>query len=373
MHILIATDKFKGSLSAAVAAGAMAAGARQVFPGAQITVGALSDGGEGFCDAVHRYAGTESITIPATDPLGRPVMASYEWEAASGTAWIELSEASGLARLKSGEYDPLSASTSGTGILVRDAVRRGAVKVVLGLGGSATCDGGMGILSELELQFFDRKGFLLEPCGKNLERVYTVQGADNLPVLEWVLAVDVWNPLFGKEGAAEVFAPQKGADPAAVRVLDQGLRHWADAIRNWLGRSVDHLPGAGAAGGVAAGIAGWYAPEIRSGASIIMELAGISRTMQQVQLVITGEGRLDAQTGQGKLVHAVAAMARENGIPVIACCGQLDLTAAEVAGMGIDCADSLAERGLSVNTSPEILTATLRDLTASCIRKLFPG
>ena len=373
MHILIATDKFKGSLSAADAAGAMQAGARRVFPDAVITIVALSDGGEGFCAAVHRYAGTETIRVPVTDPLGRPLIAAYEWDAVQKTAWVELCAASGLSLLKPDEYHPLKTSTAGTGLLIRDALLRGAENVHLGLGGSATCDAGMGLLSALGLQFFDCRGKLLAPCGENLIQIQSIQGAEALPSLEWELAADVLNPLFGPDGAAALFAPQKGADPAAVRLLDEGLRHFARCILNWQGRSVDQIPGAGAAGGVAAGLSGWYTPVIRSGANWIMDIAGLPQMMREAQLVITGEGSLDRQTSQGKLLRQLAALAQKHNVPVIACCGRLDITPEALRKMGIDGAGSLDDMGVFLNAGAMEKLAALKELTEQCIRKIFPG
>ena len=372
MHILIATDKFKGSLSAAEAAGAMQAGARRVFPDAVITIGLLSDGGEGFCAAVHRYAGTETLRVPVTDPLGRPVIAAYEWDAVHKCAWVELCAASGLSLLKPDEYNPLRSSTMGTGLLIRDALIRGAEKVNLGLGGSATCDAGMGLLSALGLQFADRQGNLLAPCGENLRHIHAVQGAGDLPALEWELAVDVLNPLFGPDGAAAVYAPQKGADPSGVSLLDQGLRHFARCIYTWQGRSVAQMPGAGAAGGVAAGLSGWYTPVIRNGADWMMEIAGLPQLIRTSQLVITGEGCLDYQTTQGKLVQQLAGLAQSQDVPVIACCGQLDITNEALARMGIHAAGSLVEKGLSVSSATEQLEAALEDLTAEICSRVKP-
>ncbi len=369
MHILIATDKFKGTLSGLQAAQAMCDGALRAVPGAVVTRLPLSDGGEGFCAAVHHYRNTETVAVSTTDPLGRPLVAAYEWEADAATAWVELAAASGLLLLQPREYDPLKTSTAGTGLLIRDAVQRGARTLVLGLGGSATCDAGTGILSALGLAFRDAAGNLLQPCGENLGRIHSIEGVGALPPLRWVLATDVWNPLCGPAGAAPVFAPQKGADAAAVQKLEAGLQHLAAFIGNRGGYPLSDLPGGGAAGGVAAGLSGWYQPDIRNGALLVMEIAGMKNRLQDAQLLITGEGRLDAQTRQGKLVHQVAALAREQGVPVIACCGQVELGNADLREMGLVRAGSLASRGLSPQAGVAGQQQALAALTEACIRE----
>ncbi len=328
-HVLVAPDKFKGSLTAAEVAGLVAAGIRSVTQDVPVRVLPVADGGDGTVAAAVA-AGFSRVDVPARGPTGQRLTASF---ALSGTtAVVELAEASGLQRLPDGVPAPLTASSAGTGDVLVAAVRAGARRVVLGLGGSAGTDGGAGMMTALGVRLLDAAGADLQPGGAALRELATVDLSGVDPALSEVdimLASDVDNPLLGPQGAAAVYGPQKGARPAAVRILEDGLRRWASVVGG------DHTaPGAGAAGGVGFAALTLLDARMRPGVEVLTELLGLDEALAGTRLVVTGEGRLDAQTLRGKAPAGVAAKARTAGVPVVAVTGQCVLTEAEVREAG---------------------------------------
>lgn len=345
-RVLIAADKFKGSLTAAQVAEHVAAGLRRVAATAQVETVPVADGGDGTVDAAVA-AGFTRRTVRVTGPLGDPVAASYALR--DRMAVIEMAEASGLRHLPPGRFAPLTATTHGTGQLVREALDAGARTVVLGVGGSATTDGGAGVLTALGAVLTDADGRPVGPGGAALAalRSADLTGLDpRLAGTEVVLAGDVDNPLCGPLGAAAVYGPQKGASPADVAVLDAALAHYADVLGAALGpdaRRAADAPGAGAAGGVGYAALVGLAAVFRPGVEVLFDLMGFAEALARADFVITGEGSMDAQTPHGKAPAGVARAARERGTEVVAVCGRLALAPEALARMGITRAYPLTE------------------------------
>ncbi|MDD5708126.1 MAG: glycerate kinase [Kiritimatiellae bacterium] len=325
-RIAIAPDSFKGSLSAMEAAASIAEGLKLALPHVRVRLIPMADGGEGTVDAMIEALGARHVRAPVRNPLGRKITACYGWHARRKLAVMEMAAASGLTLLTPRERHPLRTSTSGTGELLRHALDRGVRHIVIGIGGSATNDGGTGMASALGARFLDRHGRDLPPGGGaliHLRRV-VLDGLDaRLTRTRIEAACDVTNPLCGPRGASFVYGPQKGATPAMARRLDGGLARLAEAMQTLLGRDLAQVPGAGAAGGLGFGLMAFCGAQLRRGVEMVAECAGLEPRLKGCDLVITGEGRIDGQTVQGKTPVGVAAVARRVGIPTIAICGCL--------------------------------------------------
>ncbi len=325
--IAIAPDSFKGAISAIGAALAIGEGLLESFPTAKLRIIPMADGGEGTVDAWEASAGARRIKAIVQDPLGRPVKAEYAYNPVSCTAVIEMAAASGLPLLATDERNPLVTSTYGTGELVRDALNRGARHVILGIGGSATNDGGTGMAAALGVRFFDAKGRELPPGGAALARLASIDmsGLDSrVAKTRFEAACDVTNPLCGPFGASAIYGPQKGASKKDVKTLDAALHHFAEIAKATKGisrRAAPEAAGAGAAGGLGFGLMAFCGAKLRSGVKIIAESVKLRERLEGCDLVITGEGRLDAQTVNGKTPAGVAKVAKQAGVPCIAICG----------------------------------------------------
>jgi glycerate kinase len=338
MRILIAPQEFKGSLTALEAAEAMAAGARQVAPAAEIETLPMADGGPGTVDAVVAATDGQIRSTTVRGPLGRPVDARWGL-VEGGTAVIEMAAAAGLSLLAEGERDVRAAWTYGVGELLSAALDAGCRRLVVGLGGSATNDGGAGMARALGAYFLDADGAELPPGGAALARLQRIDisGLDaRLGEAEVVAAADVRNPLCGPEGASLVYGPQKGADAATARELDDALRRYGEIVQRDAGVPVLDLPGAGAAGGLGAGLVAFCGARIEPGVEVVAEVVGLRERLRGCDLVLTGEGRLDGQTGYGKTVAGVARMAKAEGISVVAVAGALGEGWGEVLRLGVD-------------------------------------
>ncbi|WP_129656787.1 glycerate kinase [Rothia halotolerans] len=345
-RIVVASDKFKGSLTAHEVGRSLAAGIRAAVPEAQVETIPVADGGEGTLEAAIA-AGFERRSARVHGPTMEPVDADYALRGEE--AFVEMATASGLDLLPGGERDALGATSYGTGELIAAALDAGAARVVLGVGGSASTDGGAGLLSALGLELYDAEGDPLPPGGGALERLDRVEAAGLDPRLartEFVLASDVDNPLLGEHGAAAVFGPQKGASEQDVARLDAGLARFARLLGESLGiaeRRLEDSHGAGAAGGVGyAALAGLGAHR-EAGIEVVLELVGLALGIAGADLVITGEGSLDEQSLHGKTPMGVLACAREAGIPVLAVCGRSLLDAERVREAGFTGLHALAE------------------------------
>lgn len=324
MKILLAPDKFKGSLNALAVATALGEGWKHVWPETELLFAPIADGGEGFSEGLCASLHGEWVNAEAVDALDRPIQCRIGWVASTQTAIIEMSEASGLRRLLQHERDPLKANTYGTGMLIREAIGLGAKRILLGLGGSATTDGGIGMAAALGFRFFSAEGDLLEPVPAHFKKISKIDssGAKELP--EIIAACDVQNPLLGQRGTATIFAPQKGADPLVVDFLEAGLTHLAALVDRDLGCQFQHTPGAGAAGGIGFGLLSFCKASLEPGFDLVAEAAGFHKMLAQADLVLTGEGSLDSQTLEGKGPVGVAILARAAGKPVIAFAGIIE-------------------------------------------------
>ena len=331
LTILVAPDSFGGALDSVAVAAAIATGWSGVRDGDTVVRKPMADGGEGTLAAIADALGDEAEVreLETTDPLGRPITAEWLLLDSGRGAFVEMAAASGLARLAPDERTPENAaraSTRGTGDLVRAALDAGVERVTIGLGGSATTDGGSGLLRALGASFTARGGGDLPDGGGALADIDAIDrsGLDQrLAEVQLVVASDVTNPLLGGRGAAATYGPQKGADESMVARLDDALDRYARAIEKASGRLVADLPGAGAAGGTTAGLLGFTRAVVRPGVEVVAELVGLAGALDEADLVITGEGRADEQTLQGKTAMGVATLARPRNTPVILLCGGL--------------------------------------------------
>ncbi|MEO0895239.1 MAG: glycerate kinase [Bacteroidota bacterium] len=314
MSILIACDKFKGSLTAtevcqAIKEGLLAGLEKQGSRGSLgINMLPIADGGDGSLEVMQTAIGGKLIEANTIDPLGRPIQASYLLQ--DGKAYVEMAKASGIALLEEGEKRVIQTHTEGTGRLIVDALNRGSRDITLFAGGSATNDAGLGIARALGYRFYGENGEEIMPVGGNLSNIIKIEKEIDLPEFSLTILTDVTNPFYGKKGAAFVYAPQKGADEHEVYILDKGLRHVANLIRWQFGRDIDHLEGAGAAGGLAGGLVGILGAKIRNGFEAIKEITGLQEKIMEAQLVITGEGKLDHQSLDGKVVGGIMQICR---------------------------------------------------------------
>lgn len=331
MKIICAPDSFKESLSAEQAASVMARAILRVHPNAEVDACPISDGGEGFTDAIVSAHTSESKVVPCLDPLGREVSAPWamlQQDGGPGVAVIEMAAASGLCLVVPEERDPFKASTFGTGQLIHAAVQSGCEHIIIGIGGSATNDGGCGMAQALGVRFYDNNQKLIEQpiTGGMLESIRRIDVSQRdlrLREVDVTVACDVTNPLTGPNGAAHVYGPQKGATPAMVEQLDAGLRHLAELFRDQLGVDFEHIPGAGAAGGLGAGLMVFCNVRMRPGLEIVLEMVDFDRRVRSCDLCLTGEGRLDGQSLQGKAVIGVAQAAAKHNVPTVALVGSL--------------------------------------------------
>lgn len=327
MKIVVACDSFKGSLSSREVIHTIADAIRREDSQIEVVAVEIADGGEGTLSAMEPFLASERIYRSVSDPLGRKVTASYLWLHTERRAVIELAEASGLTRLSSTELNPLITTTYGTGELIRDAIEHGARSLILTLGGSATNDAGIGLLQALRYRFRNALGEELPVCGASLKQIVTIDDSKLLPQLKncsFTVVTDVTNPFYGDQGAARIFAPQKGATPKMVTQLDQGLHHFAQLIEQNYGIELNSIAGAGAAGGVGAIATIFLNATIASGINTLLQLVNFERLIEQADWIITGEGRLDRQTTMGKAPMGVLRKAQKQHIPVIAIAGSVE-------------------------------------------------
>lgn len=329
MKFVIAPDKFKGSLTGFEFCDAVEKGMRMVFKDAEILKKPLADGGDGTIEVVKYYLNGEKITLTVNDPLFRPITASYLYSPKNKIAFIEMAEASGLKLLKDTERNCMQSTTLGTGELIADALKKGAKEVILGIGGSATNDGGMGMAHALGYRFLDESGQELQPVGSNLMSVKRIDDSKIHPQLQEVMvkvACDVSNPLYGPNGAAKVYGAQKGASEKEIELLDAGLQNYSKTILKQYNIDLQQTNGSGAAGGIGGGAIVFLNGKLTSGIDLIKELANFDTAIEGADWVITGEGKLDGQTLSGKTIDGVLHSAKRQGIQVAALCGIVDIS-----------------------------------------------
>ncbi len=368
-HVVLAPDKFKGTLTAAQVAAHVAAGLKRVRPGLQVVRVPVADGGDGTVDAAVA-AGYRRVEVRASGPTGRPLTATLAL--GRGTAIIESAQACGLSRLPGGQPAPLTASSRGVGELILAATRMGAQRIVLGLGGVASTDGGAGLAVALGARLLDKSGAELPPGGAALARLHRIDlsGLRDLAGTDFVVATDVDNPLLGEHGAAAVYSPQKGASAQDMSYLEDGLARWADVAEQALGRVHRHDPGAGAAGGLGFAALAFLDATVRPGIDLMLDLLSFTDRLAGALLVVTGEGALDTQTLHGKAPAGVArtTAAAAPGLPVIAVAGMCSLTTAQLRSAGIVRAYTLADIELNLRRCREQAGPLLEDLAGRIAR-----
>lgn len=370
---LCAPDSFKESLTAMEAARAMAQGIENADHDAEVRCLPMADGGEGTARALVDATGGSMRAVPVHDPLGRPVEGHFGLLADGTTAVVETAEASGLALLEAKERNPLIASSYGTGELMLAAVRSGAKRIIVGLGGSATNDAGAGLLQALGVRLLDKNGNDLAHGGAALANLTTIDISTMDPALKNVAitaACDVTNPLTGPTGASAVFGPQKGASKDDVATLDAALAHFAQVIDSQFGVAVNDVPGAGAAGGIGAALKGFLNAEFRPGIAIVIEQSGLDAAAQWADVVFTGEGSIDFQTKFGKTPAGVAETAKRHGKPVIAVAGHIGTGIDELHEVGIDAVFGIAPGAASLSELLADAAANVTRTTEQIVRTL---
>ena len=363
MKIVIAPDSYKESLSALDVASAIEAGFRDIFPDAHYVKIPVADGGEGTVEAMVAATKGNIVRLKVTGPLGTQVEAFYGLSGDASTAYIEMAAASGLERVPAAQRDPLITTSFGTGELIRHALDKGVGHIIIGIGGSATNDGGAGMMQALGARLLDDRGQQIGHGGGALSDLATIEidALDaRLRQCRIEVACDVTNPLTGKEGASAVFGPQKGATPALVQQLDQALTHYAAIIQRDLDIDVLHLPGGGAAGGMGAALHAFCQAELRRGIEIVTEALGLAEQVKDADLVITGEGRIDSQSINGKVPVGVASVAKRFNKPVIGIAGSLTADVGVVHQHGIDAVFSVL---YSICTLDEALATAGKNVT----------
>jgi glycerate 2-kinase len=338
-RIAIAPNAFKGTLTVAEAAQCIERGLRKALPGISTVKIPMADGGDGTVAAILAATGGRLMKCPVHDPLGRKIKSSFGLDGKGKTAVIEMATASGLSLLKPSERDPLNTTTFGTGELIRAALDGNAKQILIGIGGSATNDCGTGMARALGVKFLDAQNREIPDGGGSLHKLARIDMSGLDPRLKRVqisIACDVKNPLYGPRGAAHVFGPQKGATPEIVNFLDVGLKRLAAIIKKDLDISVAQMPGAGAAGGLGAGLVAFLNGHMKPGIEVVVDAVGLEQKLAGCDLVITGEGRFDGQSAFGKAPTGVAKVAKRLGLPVIAICGSLGPDAAKTRSAGID-------------------------------------
>lgn len=354
MNILIAPDSFKDSLSAKWVAHHMAKGIKTVLPHAKITQIPLSDGGEGLLEALVRPLNGKFIKVKVKDPLMRTIEAEYGIMDDGKTAVIEMATASGLELLKPNERNPLRNTTYGTGQLIKDALEKGCTKIIIGLGGSATNDGGMGMVKALGGKFLNQND---EPIAEGggalaaLDRIDLSELDKRLSNCEIVSACDVSNPLTGPQGASRVFGAQKGGRPADLEQLDKNLSHYASVIQSDLGKDLKTVEGTGAAGGTGMGLLTFLNAELKPGIELIMDELQLGKHIKATDVVLTGEGQIDRQTLYGKTIMGIAKIAKTQDIPVIAIAGKVDCDMESLYEAGLTAAFSIVNQPMALQES----------------------
>jgi len=355
MKIVVAPDSFKGSLTAVEVADAIGQGVREIFPEAEIVKIPMADGGDGTVQCLVNATGGEILREKVTGPLGDEVLASYGILGDKKTAVIEMAEASGLALVPEDKRNPLITTTYGTGQLIKAALDQGCRKMIIGIGGSATNDGGAGMVQALGVKLLDREGKEIGFGGVELKKInqINISNLDNrLSETEVLIASDVTNPLCGPKGASRIYGPQKGATPKVIEELDESLAHFAEIIKRDLHKNVKDMPGAGAAGGLGAGLIAFLDAELKPGIEIIIEIVKLEQAIKDADLVITGEGKIDSQTIYGKAPIGVAKIAKKYNIPVIAVAAIISDDADIVHQYGINTLIKISEPPMSL-TEPK--------------------
>ena len=376
MKIVVAIDSLKGSLTSIEAGNAIKEGILAVDQSAEVTIKPLADGGEGTTEALVSGMGGIMESIGVTGPIGEEVVARFGILGNNETAIIEMAEASGLPLVPSDKKNPLHTTTYGVGEMIKACIERGCRKFIVGIGGSATNDAGLGMLMALGFRFLDQKGQPVAQGGKGLLEVATIDTTGVMPELAactFKVACDVNNPLYGPNGAAAIYGPQKGATPEIVELLDTGLKQFATCVADHLGTDYSTLPGTGAAGGLGFAFVAFLGGKLESGVQIILEETRLEEAIKEADLVITGEGRLDNQTAMGKAPIGVAKLAKKYNLPVIGLAGALANEAKKCNEEGIDAYFSIVNSAMSLEEAmdPACAMANMTKTTEQVMRLIY--
>ncbi len=339
MKIVIAVNAFKGSLSCIEASNAISRGIKKAIPSAKIISCPVADGGDGLLDVVKSLPSVKTIKSRVLGPRQEKINSEFCWLENKKTVFIEMALASGLALLPEKLRNPMKTTTYGTGQLIVEALKLKPRKIILGIGGSATCDGGIGAASALGVRFSDKAGKIIKiPSGGDLQQIASIDLSDidkRLKNIDIEIICDVENLLLGPKGSAAVYAPQKGASPAQVKELEKGLAIFADKVRKYTKKDIRKIKGGGAAGGISAGFHGLFGARLKKGVDVVFDLVGLEDKIKNADLVITGEGKIDSQTSYGKAPAGVAKLAKKHGVPCIALCGCAGRNLASLKKIGI--------------------------------------
>lgn len=359
MKVVIAIDSFKGSLTSFEAGDAVKAGILRAVNDAEIVIKQVSDGGEGMTGAFMKILGCKPVTVTVSDPLLRKITAVYGYNAEKRLAVMEMAAAAGLTLLKDSERNPLMTSTFGVGEMIADAIRRGAREFIIGIGGSATNDGGMGMLRALGFKFPDTEGNNVRLCGQGLRDIVGMDISEAMPILkecQFRIACDVKNPLCGENGCSAVFGPQKGLKEPYIKKMDQWLASYADIAGRVFHKVNKDYPGSGAAGGLGFAFKTFLNAELVPGFDLVMDVTGLEEDIKTADVIVTGEGCLDEQSFMGKVPGGVAAVAKKYGKPVIAFAGMIK-DEEKLCGHGIDAMFPITEKTMSLEEAMKPETA----------------
>lgn len=374
MKIVIAPDSFKECLSARQVASNIALGIRKIAPNAEIYEIPISDGGEGVLEALINGVGGRRISVSVMDPLMRLIQAEYGILKDGKTAVIEMAKASGLELLKEPEKNPLITTTFGTGQLIKDALDKGCNKIIIGIGGSATNDGGVGMVRALGAKFLDDQGEEILEGGGSLGGLTTIDLSnfdDRIQNCEVIVACDVSNPLSGANGASMVYGGQKGGSMEDLEFLDRNLAHYATKIKATIGIDVAQIPGAGAAGGTGAGLLAFLKGQLVNGIELILQIIKIEEFIKQADLVFTGEGKIDGQTLHGKTISGIAAMAKKHEVPVIVLTGKIGEGIDEIYNIGVSAVFSIVNQPMELKEAIDQAPVLIQDCTKNIMAAIM--
>lgn len=373
MRIVIAPDSFKECLTAVQVCQAITKGILRVMPDALITSIPVADGGEGTVNALIAATKGYIVSTPSVDALNRPIMSFYGVLPDHSTAVIEMAAASGIELLASKERNPLNTSTFGTGLLIKAALEAGYSTIVVAIGGSATNDGGAGMAQALGYGLYDAEGSPLPLGGGSIHLMHSIDSSNVHPLLkkaDITVACDVTNPLLGSTGATYVFGPQKGATPEMLDRLEENLQHFSKVIHRDLKVNVSDIPGAGAAGGLGAGLLAFCSARMVSGFELVSQLTHLEEHISKASMVFTAEGKMDFQTAHGKTISGMARMAQRHGVPVIALAGMVEGDLTELYSQGLTSAFAIADQPMSLEESKARASELLEKRTEQVMRTI---
>ena len=370
--VILAFDSFKGSVDSITIAEVTTEAVRKQFPDCEVITFPVADGGEGTTKAICSALSVNEVTCMVNDPLMNPVEVSYAITEDGKTAIFEMASCCGLPLLSSENRNPMLTTTYGAGEIVKDALYKGCRSFIIGIGGSATNDAGIGMMAALGIQFFDKEGSLLSPCGANLEFIAHIDDTHLDPLLQqaaFTIICDVNNPFCGLHGAAYVYAPQKGATPEMVEKLDKGLWHYAQLLQQFKKINIAEIPGAGAAGGMGGGLLPFLHAELKPGIETILDILHFRESLSEADLVLTGEGKLDAQTAMGKALGGILNMAQKENVPVVAIGGGVE-TVNQLNEMGFTAVFSIQQGPISLQhaMTPKVALINIETTITQIIR-----